>query len=405
MVGSPRSDPRMNQPIGPTSVGEKELLHALFDQEATGLAVTTLEGQFLKVNRALCRMTGYGEEELLAKSFRDITHPDDIESNEDFRRELLSGESSRQTHDKRYLSKGGKIIRVRVVVTVVRDTFGSPQYCATLVHDMTAVLELRDALRDSEQRFRHMVEMSADWYWEQDAEFRFVHLPGARERQFDAESALGRLRWELPDLGDLPEKAWERHRAKLERREPFNDFVYLRRGKSGDMRYLSVSGEPVFDRDGQFTGYRGTGRDVTEQVRAQKAIEASELRYRTLFEVHPQPLWVVDARTLAFLAVNEAAVRHYGYSREEFLRMTADQLRRPEDVSELMKAFRDQSRSYQHRVWRHRKKSGELIFVEVVSFNLTFDGRPARMAVVTDITARVEAGALARKAQPGHSTP
>jgi len=379
------------EPIVQGVTTDDPLFAALFDQGATGVAVTTLEGRFLRVNRALCAMTGYREDELLQRSFRDITHPDDLESNEDFRRKRLSGEAAKDTHDKRYLRKDGKSIRVRIVVTIVRDGSGAPQSCVTLVQDMTANIEAREALRESEQRFRHMVEMSTDWYWEQDAQLRFVHLPGAEDRHFDPATALGRTRWELPDLGDLPEKAWERHRAKLERREPFRDFVYLRRGKTGGMRYLSVSGEPIFDREGQFAGYRGVGKDVTEQVRSQKALEISEVRYRTLFEVHPQPLWVVDSKSLAFLAVNEAAVSHYGYSREEFLSMTADQLRRPEDVSELMKAFRDQSRSYRHRLWRHRKKNGEFIFVEIVSFNLEFDGRPARLAVVTDITARLGA--------------
>lgn len=380
-----------------SDAGDAQLFAAIVDQESTGVAVTTLDGHFLRVNPALCTMTGYSEAELLQKSFRDITHPDDVESNQEFRQRLLSGEAARHSHDKRYVRKDGRPIRVRIVVTVARDVSGVPQSCATLVHDMTATLEARNALRESEHRFRGMVEMSSDWYWEQDAQLRFVHLPGAQERHFDSETnfdpetTLGRTRWELPDLGDLPEKVWERHIAKLERREPFYDFVYLRRSKSGGMRYLSVSGQPVFDREGQFTGYRGVGKDVTEQIRAQKALELSELRYRTLFEVHPQPMWVVDSKTLAFLAVNAAAVRHYGYSREEFLSMTADQLRLPEDVSELIKAFEDQSRSYRYRLWRHRKKDGKLIWVEIVSFNLEFDGRRARLGVVTDVTERLKA--------------
>jgi PAS domain S-box-containing protein len=185
----------------------------------------------------------------------------------------------------------------------------------------------------------------------------------------------------------------------LDRRQPFHDFVFLRRNDLGEMRYMSVSGEPVFDRDGMFTGYRGIGKDVTEQVRAQKALESSEARYRTLFEMHPHPMWVVDSKTLAFLAVNEAAVKHYGYSREEFLSMTADQIRPPEEVPQLTQAFQDQSHAYRHRLWVHRKKSGELIRVEIVSFNLTFDGRPARLGVVTDITERIKAEERSRQTE------
>jgi PAS domain S-box-containing protein len=375
-----------------------ELLDSLFAQEATGIAVTTLEGRFLRVNRALCRMTGYTEEELLERTFRDITHPDDVEPCENRRQQLLSGQAAGHTLDKRYVRKDGKLIWVQIVVTVVRDASRLPQCCATLVHDMTANTRAREALQESEQRFRRMVEMSTDWYWEQDAQMRFVKLPGFERRHFNRETAVGRTRWELPDLGPLPETVWERHKAMLERREPFHDFVFLRRNDFGEMRYMSVSGEPIFDRDGRFTGYCGIGKDVTEQVRAQKALESSEARYRTLFELHPHPMWVVDSKTLAFLAVNEAAVRHYGYSREEFLSMTADQIRPPEEVPQLTQAFQDQSRAYRHRLWVHRKKNGELIRVEIVSFNLIFDGRPARMGVVTDVTERIKAEERSRRA-------
>ena len=124
---------------------------------------------------------------------------------------------------------------------------------------------------------------------------------------------------------------------------------------------------------------------------AQKALEDSEHRYRMLFDIHPHPMWVVHNKTLAFLAVNQAAIAHYGYSREEFLSMTAEQIRLPDDVGQLLKNFQDQSRDYMQRVTRHRKKNGELIDVEVTAFNLEFDGQPARLAVVDDITERLKA--------------
>ncbi len=355
------------------------------------MVVTSLAGHFLKVNRGFCRITGYSEAELLQKTFRDITHPDDMESAENFRQRILSGQAANQTHDKRYVRKDGTPIWVHLVITVVQDDSGAPRCCATLVQDITDNVQAQEALQESEYRFRRMVEMSTDWYWEQDAQFRFIAFPGFEKSNFSLEDTIGKARWELLGLGPLPDRVWEQHRAKLERREPFSDFVFLRRNRSGEMRYMSVSGEPVFDRDGKFTGYRGIGKDVTEQVHAQKALEASEARYRTLFEVHPHPMWVVDAKTLAFLAVNDAAVRHYGYSREEFLAMTADQIRPEEEVSQLLNAFQDQSRSYRHRMWRHKKKSGELIHVEIISFNLDFDGRQARLGVVTDITERLKA--------------
>ena len=125
--------------------------------------------------------------------------------------------------------------------------------------------------------------------------------------------------------------------------------MFLRHNKAGELRYLSVSGEPLFDEQGRFRGYHGIGKDITDRARDQKALEDSEERYRMLFDVQPQPMWVVDAKSLAFLAVNGAAMRLYGYSKEEFLAMTADQIRPQEDVEDLRKAFEDRSRNYRQR--------------------------------------------------------
>jgi PAS domain S-box-containing protein len=368
------------------------LFEALFGQAAVGVAVGSTEGRFLRANKALCRMLGYSEQELLQRTVRDITHTDDLESNLEFREQLLSGQARSRVYEKRYLRKDGSAIWVQIVGTVVRDGAGAPRCLVALVHDITGLKFAQDALKSSELRFRRMVELSSDWYWVQDENLRFAEVPGREKRGRDPATVIGKTRWELPNLEPLPEKVWQQHREKLERRESFSDFVYLARDDSGELRYLSVTGEPMFDEHGKFKGYQGVGKDVTDKARALKALEDSEQRYRMLFDIHPYPMWVVENRTLRFLAVNQAAIDHYGYSGEEFLSMTAEQLRPPEDIALLLKDFQDQSRSYMQRVARHRKKSGEQINVEIVSFNLEFDGRPARMAVITDVTELMKSG-------------
>ncbi|HEY6241685.1 MAG TPA: PAS domain S-box protein, partial [Burkholderiales bacterium] len=133
-------------------------------------------------------------------------------------------------------------------------------------------------------------------------------------------------------------------------------------------------------------------------------LEDSELRYRMLFDIHPHPMWVVDNETLAFLAVNQAATKHYGYSKEEFLSMTLEHLRPSEDIGQLLKGFQDQSRSYMQRAARHLKKNGEQINVEIVSFNLDFDGRRARLGVINDVTERLKAEERVREIEERYRT-
>jgi PAS domain S-box-containing protein len=123
-----------------------------------------------------------------------------------------------------------------------------------------------------------------------------------------------------------------------------------------------------------------------------------------LFDIHPHPMWVVDSKTLAFLAINQAAIEHYGYSREEFLSMTLEKLRPPEDIAQLLKSFQDQNPSYMQRAARHLKRNGEQINVEIVSFNLDFDGRSARLGVINDVTGRLKAEGQVREIEERYRT-
>ncbi len=131
-----------------------------------------------------------------------------------------------------------------------------------------------------------------------------------------------------------------------------------------------------------------------ERKRTEEALRESEERYRMLFESNPTPMWVYDLETLRFLAVNDIAVDHYGYSRDEFLSMKIQDIRLPEDVPALEASVRAPRKEIEHSgIWRHRTKSGKLIQVEITSHTLTFAGRPAVLVLAADITARQRAQA------------
>ena len=363
------------------------LFGPLFEQFPVGLAIFSMEGRFLHANAVLTRMLGYTVEELLQRNHLEVVHADDREGASLLRAQAISGKAKPRLNERRYLRKDGGTIWAQVAGGVVHDSAGTPVYTSAVISDITV---LKRTARMSEQRFRRMVEMSSDWYWMQDQEFRFIDVPGLELPDVDTDVVIGKARWEINGLAPMQE-SWDQHRARLRRLESFSDFVVLRYKTSGELRYLSISGEPLFDEHGRLRGYHGIGKDITERSRDEKALEESEERYRLLFEVHPQPMWVVDANSLAFLAVNGAALGLYGYSREEFLAMTADKIRPEEDVAGLRKVFEDRSAEYRQRVWRHRKKNGELIDVKVVSFNLEFSGRPARLGVIYDVTEQVRA--------------
>ncbi|MEO8431282.1 MAG: PAS domain S-box protein [Acidobacteriota bacterium] len=141
-------------------------------------------------------------------------------------------------------------------------------------------------------------------------------------------------------------------------------------------------------------------RDVSERERAQEELRSSEQRYRLLFDGNPQPLWVFDDETFAFLAVNDAACSRYGYSREEFLGMTILDIRPADEVPRLVRSVHETSRAYSDSgVWRHRRKDGSVIDVAITSHPLIFDGRKCQLVLALDVTDRLRAEEALRKSE------
>jgi PAS domain S-box-containing protein len=129
----------------------------------------------------------------------------------------------------------------------------------------------------SEGRFRDFALTSSDWFWETDREHRFSYLSeGVRAFGFSADELLGRTRQELAVAAGNSAAGWDEHFALLERHEPLRDFVYTWKNVAGREGVALIGGNPFFDAQGRFLGYRGTGRDITEQVQAQRLLRETK---------------------------------------------------------------------------------------------------------------------------------
>ena len=193
----------------------------------------------------------------------------------------------------------------------------------------------------------------------------------------------------VDELTDWPEETLAQWKAGDQR--AFNGEQIRDEGErivKHEKRYYSSFVGPIRVGDA-ILGIVGATIDTTERVRAEIALRSSEEHYRLLFENNPSPMWVFDEESLAFLAVNAAAIRHYGYSRQEFLSMTLKDIRPPEDAPVLLEDLGGGTSSLGSRnEWKHLKKDGTLIDVEITSQNLNWEGRPAGLILATDITER-----------------
>jgi diguanylate cyclase (GGDEF)-like protein/PAS domain S-box-containing protein len=135
------------------------------------------------------------------------------------------------------------------------------------------VLNRTSELASSESRFRALTTLSSDWFWEQDAEFRFTSLSSSSDKAvfFDEQETIGKTRWELQGI-ELIDITWAEHRVALEKNEPFSNLIYRYEAPSGKKGFMSVAGEPRFNTNGEFVGYHGVARDISAERKTQEKI-------------------------------------------------------------------------------------------------------------------------------------
>lgn len=157
----------------------------------------------------------------------------------------------------------------------------------------------------------------------------------------------------------------------------------------GDSHWFDVQYVPRRGEDGAVSGFFVVVFDITENKHAELALQKSETRFRKMFESNPHPMWVHDFETFRFLAVNDAAVEKYGYSREEFLSMTAMELRPPSQIQLMLAEAREVAAGKHHiGVWKHRTRDGTVIDVEISAHTIDFEGQLSAVVLAQDISER-----------------
>jgi PAS domain S-box-containing protein len=244
-----------------------------------------------------------------------------------------------------------------------------------------------DAL-EKERRLRLVVDQTQAIIWTTDRELRYTSSFGAGLMAVGLrpQEAVGRTVFDFVP-GNPGAVEVLAHRRALAKES--STFASMYAGRS-----FQAHVEPLRDEQGEIIGVIGVAVDISEQRRAEEMLRESESRYCLLFESNPSPMYVYDAETLAFLAVNEAAVRHYGFSREEFLSMKVTEIRPSEDVPGWLEYFGQRPDVYGGGVWRHRKKDGTEILAEITARAIDFGGRSARLVLVRDVKHRRRAGVV-----------
>jgi two-component system, cell cycle sensor histidine kinase and response regulator CckA len=253
---------------------------ASFASSPIGMALVALDGRYLEVNSAHCQIVGYSEGELQAKTFQDLTHPDDLDLDLAQVRQLLAGEVPTYQMEKRYLHKQGQVVWVLLSVALVRDRAGQPLYFVSQVEDITERERAVKALRASEEHYRLIADNAADVIWALDlATRRFTYMSPSIERLcgFTAEEMLAR-----PFEAGLTPDSARRVEANLaatiaaiaagDQSATTGTIEADMPTKDGGIVHTEIVATALTDASGRVTGLLGVTRDVTERKQGEQML-------------------------------------------------------------------------------------------------------------------------------------
>ncbi|VTR91561.1 multi-sensor hybrid histidine kinase : PAS/PAC sensor hybrid histidine kinase OS=uncultured bacterium GN=ACD_75C00374G0005 PE=4 SV=1: PAS_3: PAS_4: PAS_8: PAS_3: HisKA: HATPase_c: Response_reg [Gemmata massiliana] len=340
-------------------------------------------GAIRYANPSCARFLGYEPAGIFGTDGLSYVHPDDRDR---VRTAFVAGSARPGTaftemYRVRQKSGSWNWLEARSVNLLAEPGIGS---VVTSYRDMTRERNVEDALRAAMQGSLDAVFVLAS---DRDANgcvtdfvITDVNANGERLIAMDRDHVVGRRLCKVLPVNRTG-GYFDRYVRVVETGEPLEEEFPI---TTDDGRALWLHHQVVRAGDGVVI----TTRDVTARKNDEGALRRSEEQYRRLFEASPHPMWVFDTGTLGFLAVNDAAVARYGYTRDEFAHMTIKDIRPVEEIPALVADLQAPVRS---RVWRHRWKDGTVRLVEVTGHNLEYDGRPGRLVLAHDVTDRQRA--------------
>ena len=270
---------------------------ATFERAPVGMGHADLDGRFFRVNRRFCEILGYTREELLARSFQDITHPDDLAPDLGLVERALSGEIETYNMEKRYLHKNGRTIWVSLSVSLLKRADGRPDYFLSVVEDITARRRAAESLRDTEERLRMAAGAGKVGLWDWDVQANAIYYSPEWKRQIgyeDVEITNDPGEWQDRVHPEDREASMATFRATLAGAGPDAPIEFRLRHRDGSYRWILARASLVCDERGRPLRLVGANIDITERRQAEERARNERDTIRRIVESGPVGMAMMD---------------------------------------------------------------------------------------------------------------
>ena len=356
---------------------EKEAKYRTLVEEAVDaiLVLSPGEGHFIEANKKAAELLGYSVDELIQLNLPDLIFPNDPLPPPYDR--LQTGESVRI--ERTFRKKNGEGVAVESSVRRMPDG----NYLA-FVRDITDRKKAEQEINDARKLSDKLIDSLPGVFYFYDANGKFIRW----NTQF--ETVTGYSGAEIAGMHPVnffhdDEKEYITKRI---------EDVFIKGVNDAEAGFLNKNGERIpyyfkavsIDYEGQpcLLGY---GIDITERKKYEEELRASETKYKLLFESNPLPMWMLSLPEYRVIDVNSSALTQYGYTKEEFLAIDVANIR-PKEDRDRFKTITDKGFRSEHHagVWRHLKKDGTIIYVDIVTHDLFYEGKPARFVLANNVT-------------------
>ena len=361
---------------------EKKLSDTLIDSLPGIFYLFNTEGKFYRWNKNFLDVTGYSNGEM------STLHPADL-FNDDEKASAQATINNVFTHGKDDLEAGfrckdGSTIPYFFNGRIIRY---QGELCLLGVGiDISEKVKSQQQLLQSEEKYRTIIEQASDGIFISNIEGEYldVNSRGSKLTGYSREELLQKTVFDLMEPKDV-EKYPSKIAALLNGEVVINERNFV--CKNGSFLEVEISAQILAD--GRILSMV---RDITERKKIVEALKTSEHKYRLLFEQNPMPMWMLSIPQRQFLDVNKAAIDFYGYSKKEFLKMTAYDIR-PVNEIDTLKNYPSEGKMGIHHagIWTHQKKDSSLVQMDVLTHDIFYEGADARLILVIDVTEKIKA--------------